>query len=203
MIRSDGGSVHTPLPILTVNRDFMVEFLSSETPCFALGLLEVENRERGFLAMRPDKVIPPDVTDRGFNFGHGLLGTSHYEVIQFVFKFYGFGSYTILVNPNNLLVRTDLTTMVESGDYFFFALNANRSATSFRSEIGQEDLAGLKTNLLRIQNSTTTDAQYQAAVSSFAKNPQPAGTLLNWVCRDNREYLDLSENRLELNPAPP
>jgi hypothetical protein len=35
----------------------------------------------------------------------------------------------------------------------------------------------------------------------FEKNPQPAGTLLNWVCRDNVEYLDLTKDRLELTPA--
>lgn len=196
------SNVQTPLPILTVNREFMTEFLSAEAPCFALGLLEVENRERGFLAMRPEGVIPSDVTALGFNFGHGLLGTSQYEVIQFGFEFYGFGIYNVLINPNNPLVRTVLTTMVGSGDYFFFALNADRTVTSFRSDIGQEDLAGLKTNFPRIQNSTTTDAQYRAALSSFAKNPQPPGTLFNWVCRDNPEYLDLSENRLDMNPAP-
>jgi hypothetical protein len=92
--------------------------------------------------------------------------------------------------------------MVESEDYFFFALNANQATTSLRSDIGQEDLAGLKTHLPRIQNSMTTEAQYRTALSRFATNPHPAGTLFNWVCRDNPQYRDLSENRLEMSPTP-
>src|SRR5258706_2353453 len=57
--------------------------------------------------------------------------------------------------------------MVESGDYFFFAISPNQSVTAFRSEIGQKNLAGLTTNLRQIQGSTTTDAQYQRALAQF------------------------------------
>jgi len=46
--------------------------------------------------------------------------------------------------------------MVDSGDYFFFAISPNQSVTAFRSEIGQKNLAGLSTNLRQIQGSTTT-----------------------------------------------
>ena len=38
-------------------------------------------------------------------------------------------------------------------------------------------------------------------LTSFAKNPEPAGTLLHWVCRDKIAYLDLTYDRLDLNPA--
>jgi len=85
--------------------------------------------------------------------------------------------------------------MIESGDYFFFALGADERATAFRSEIGETNLCGLETNLPRIRRSTTTDAQYRQAISSFAKHPQPSGALLHWVCRDNVAYLDLAEDR--------
>jgi hypothetical protein len=50
-----------------------------------------------------------------------LLGTTEFEVIQFVFHFYGFETYNMLVNPNNRLVKNVLMRMVDSGDYFFFA----------------------------------------------------------------------------------
>src|SRR5919109_4429547 len=117
--------------------------------------------------------------------------------VHFAFEFYGFETYNVLINPNNPAAQTVLTTMVKSGDYFFFTINSNGTATAFRSEIGQADLTGLKTNLRRIRNSTTTDTQYRKALAMFEKNPQPAGTLLNWVCRDNVEYLDLTKDRLE------
>ena len=71
-------------------------------------------------------------------------------MIHFVFEFYGFRTCNVLVNPNNPLVQTVLTTMVESCDYFFFAMSPNQSVTTFKSEIGQADLAGLKSNPRRI-----------------------------------------------------
>jgi hypothetical protein len=36
----------------------MAEFLSVAALCFVLALLEVQSRERGFLAMRSEDVIP-------------------------------------------------------------------------------------------------------------------------------------------------
>jgi hypothetical protein len=95
-----------------------------------------------------------------------LAGTTEFEVIQFVFQFYGFETYNMLVNPNNRLVKKVLIRMVESGDYFFFAISPNQSVTAFRSEIGQKNLAGLSTNLRQIQGSTTTDAQYQRSAGA-------------------------------------
>jgi hypothetical protein len=193
--------VHPFLPKLTVNRQFMREFISADPPCFALGTVEEQKRQYGFLALRPGEIIPPVISNAGFRFGHSLLGTTAFEVIHFAFEFYGFETYNVLINPNNPLVQTVLTRMVERGDYFFFALNANGSATAFRSEIGQEHLAGIKTNLARIQHSTTTDTQYRNAVAAFEKHPQPAGVMLHWVCQDHAEYLDLTRDRLELTPA--
>jgi hypothetical protein len=71
---------------------------------------------------------------------------------------------------------------------------------AFRSEIGQENLAGLRTNLPRMLRSTTTETQYRKAVSAFQNNPNPPGVLLDWVCRDNVEYLDLTTDRLDMTP---
>jgi len=192
----------TPLlPRLTVNRRFIDEFVSAATPCCALGVVEERKRQCGLIALRPDKLIPEHITDGGFCFGHTLLGTAEYEVVHFAFHFYGFGTYNVLVNPNNPLVQAVLTMMVTSGDYFFFELNAVGSVTTFRSEIGQEDFAVLKTNLPRIQQSRTTDTQYRKTVSAFMRNPDPPGTLLDWVCRDKAEYLDLTKDRLDLTPV--
>src|SRR5262249_45864345 len=151
---------------LTVNWRFMREFVDARAPCFALGMVEERGRACGFLAMRPDEVIPPGITDAGFRFGHSLVGTSAFEVAHFAFEFYGFKTYNVLVNPNNSLVQTVLTTMVESGDYFFFALDTESSVTVFRSAIGEEDVAGLSMTLPRMRRSTTTEAQYQRAVAS-------------------------------------
>lgn len=194
------GDVYPFRPKLSVNRRFMSDFIAAETPCFALGLVEEQDRRSGFLALRSEEPIPPRITNAGMRFGHSLLGTAVFEVVHFAFEFYGFSTFNVLVNPNNPLVRTVLTTMVESGDYFFFAVSRG-AATAFRSEIGQENLAGLKTNLPRIRNSTTTESQYRKAVSAFERNPDPPGVLLDWVCRDHPDYLDLTADRLDLTPA--
>ncbi len=189
------------LPTLTVNGRFMREFVSADAPCFALGMVEERERQCGFLALRPDKAIPPEVCSGGFRFGHTLLGNASFEVVQFIFEFYGFETYNALVNPNNPLARAVLTAMVESGDYFFFAGSSNGSTTTFRSEIGQGSLAVLKSHDSRIRHSKTTEAQYEKAVASFTRNPNPAGTILRWVCQDDAGYLNLTEDRLELSPA--
>ena len=44
------------------------------------------------------------------------------------------------------------------------------------------------------------DARYEGTVA-FTRNPTPAGTLLRWVCQNDAEYLNLTEDRLELTPA--
>jgi hypothetical protein len=179
----------------------MSEFIYAEAPCFGMGMVEERKRHCGFLALRPDRVIPPEIFNAGFRFGHSLLGTETFEVVHFAFHFYNFETFNVLVNPNNPLVQAVLTTMVNSGEHFFFALASNGRATAFRSEIGQKNLVGLKTNLPRIQRSTTTDVQYQKALSQFSKNPDPPGVLLNWVCQDCVACLDLSKDRLEMTPA--
>ena len=192
--------VHPLRPALTVNRSFMREFIAADPPCFALGLVEEQPRQYGILALRPDQAIPDSVTNRGLNFGHSLIGTDTFEVIHFAFEFYGFQTYNVLVNPNNPLVQSVLAHLLEYSDYFFFALNPDDRVTAFRAEIGQETLSGLQANLARIQQSTTTPRQYQQTLARFADQPHPEGVLLHWVCQDTIDYLDLSQDRLELTP---
>ena len=91
--------------------------------------------------------------------------------------------------------------MIESGEYFFFAISPSGAVTTFKTELQQDNLSGIKANLYRIKGSKTTDRQYAKAIASFIENPQPAGTMLNWVCRDNLKYLDLAGDTIELNPA--
>jgi hypothetical protein len=192
------------LPRLTVNSAFMDEFLSAPGPCGALGLVEVQRRTCGFLAIRPDDILPPTVTAAGFRFGHSLQGTSQYTVVHFAFEFYGFARYNVLVRPDNPIVRSVLTRMVDSGEFFFFALDGNGSVTTFNADIGRgrhADMAGLQRNLPRILRAQTTEAQYRDALARFRANPDPPGTLLNWVCRDDERYLDLTTDRLEMTPS--
>jgi hypothetical protein len=85
----------------------------------------------GRRAQTAAEVIPPEISGLGFNFGYALLGTTEFEVIQFLFHFYGFETYNMLVNPNNRLVKKVLMRMVESGDYFFFAISPNQSLLRF------------------------------------------------------------------------
>ncbi|MFC1759693.1 hypothetical protein ACFL2H_13150 [Planctomycetota bacterium] len=187
-------------PKLTVNRAFMQEFISAEPPCLALGMVEEQGRLGGFWALRTEQAIPAEVSAKGMNFGHSLLGTSEMEVIQFSFEFYGFETYNVLVNPNNRVVQGVLEVMMEAGDYFFFALDPNNHVTAFRAEIEQDLLVGLRANLFRVEFSTTSETEYQQAVEKFARNPKPPGTMLNWVCRENVEYLDVQADPLDLTP---
>ncbi len=192
--------IHPLRPTLTVNHSFIREFIAVDAPCFALGMIEERQQQYGLLALRPGQAIPPQVTDRGLNFGHSLLGNDSFEVIHFAFEFYSFQTYNVLVNPNNPVVQSVLAHLIENSNYFFFALDPNNHVTAFRGEIGQDILIGLRANLARIQQSTTTPGQYKQGLIRFADNPHPEGVLLNWVCQDSIDYLDLTQDRMTLTP---
>jgi hypothetical protein len=72
---------------------------------------------------------------------------------------------------------------------------------AFRSGVTPNNVIWLKANMARIQASITTDTPYRQAVSSFARRPDPPGTMLTWVCRNNTDYLDLAEDPLMLRPT--
>jgi hypothetical protein len=50
---------HPSLPAMIVNRDFMAAVMSVGPPSFSLGLVEIEGRNRGFLALYPKHVGRP------------------------------------------------------------------------------------------------------------------------------------------------
>jgi hypothetical protein len=188
-------------PALVVNRRFMQAFLAADPPCLALGMVEVQQQLCGMLALRLDEVLPSTVTARGFEFGHALFGTTTFAVLHLVFAFPGFQTYQVLINPNNLVVQAVLRTMLDDGDYFFCALQPQGQVTAFRAELDSDGLAVLRANRARLQTSTTTDAHYQQALTSFAAHPEPPGVLLSWVCRETVAALDLTTDRLTLTPA--
>ena len=90
--------------------------------------------------------------------------------------------------------------MTETGQYFFFSINPDQTVTSFGATLEDGDLAGLKTNLERFKQVTCMPAQYEKTVKVFSENPSPPGQMLNWVCRDNKDYLNLNEYPLEMTP---
>ena len=195
------NTVRPALPTLTVNRRFMMDFIAREPPCLALGLVEVEGSQCAMITLRLSEALPREVSAAGFAFGHTLYGGDDWAVVHFAFGFYGFATYNVLINPSDPVARLVLSTMIRTGDYFFFALDSDHSTTAFRSDVAPDNLIWLKANMARIQASTTTDAQYRLATSSFARRRDPPGTMLTWVCRNNADYLDLAEDPLTLRPA--
>lgn len=117
-------------------------------------------------------------------------------VIHFAIAFYGFGTYDVLVNPNNAIVQTVLRIMLENQDYFFFSIDPNQQVTTFRSERGEANVVSHHPGII---NSTTTEAPYQSAVSRVAPNSDSDDVLLNGVCRDTVAALDRVNDRLAMN----
>ena len=136
--RDDASNICRFLPKLTVNGQFMRDFMAQESPCFALGLVEERKQTCGFLALRPAEVIPPEISGLGFNFGHALLGTTEFEVIQFVFHFYGSETYNMLVNPNNRLVKKVLMRMVRAAITFSLPLVPTRASRRSDPKLGKK-----------------------------------------------------------------
>jgi len=128
------------LPILTLNELFVRDLMSAIPPCFALGYVEERGTVSGFLALRPEKSIPSTSTQQGFRFGHSVLGLNECPVFHFAFEFYGHAIYHSLVNPGNSIAKRVLSTMIETEDYFFFAINPDQTVTAFRSHLEYENL---------------------------------------------------------------
>jgi hypothetical protein len=184
-----------------VNSQLIRDFVAAPVPCCSLGLVKEGNRSYAFLALRPHVPIPSGITAAGFNFGHALLGTSEFEVIQFAFEFYGFETYHVLLNPSNSVVQTVVNSMMEDGEYFIFAVDSDEGVTTFRADVGRSALAGLRDNLQRIRHSTTNEAQYERALAQFRHHPSPPGPILNWVCRDSFDSVNPGDDPLEMTPA--
>ncbi len=196
------GSIHKLLPKLILNELFVRDLMAATPPSFALGYVEERGSISGFLALRPEVTIPSTSTRQGFRFGHSVLGLGRSPILHFAFEFYGHATYNSLVNPGNPIVQSVLSTMIDTEDYFFFAINPDQTVTAFRSKLEHADLAGLKTNQKHFKEASCTTEQYESAFNAFSKKPDPPGIVMTWVCRDNPEYLDLTEHRLELNPRP-
>lgn len=196
-------NVYRLLPKLTLNRQFVEDFIAQEAPCFALGMVEERKQLFAGLALRLDLPIPPEISARGFNLGHCVLGTARFEVLHFAFEFYGFETYNVLLNPNNPVVQAVVGSMIDRGGYFILAMGPQGDATAFRADVGQGELSGLKENMQQIRRSATTDAEYDTALAQFRRRPYPPGRILEWVCRDNIACLNASLDPLELSPASP
>lgn len=189
------------LPKLALNRQFVYDLVDADAPCCALGMIEVRENQFGVLAIRPSDDFPADTSSEGFELGHSLLGSTDYEVVHFAFDFYDVATYNVLANPSSPLVKAVVRNMIQRGHYFILVIRPDNGVTVFRAGGDPNDLTGLKDNLPRVLASSTTAVQYEKALASYQQRPYPPGQLLNWVCRDNTSYLDLSTDRLELNPA--
>lgn len=196
-----------PLPTLAMNRLLVVDLLSAEAPCFAMGYIEHAHGITGAFILRPDLDIPDGVTEKGFNFGHSLMSIGDSPLLHFAFEFYDHVTYSGLVNPANPLVQDVVKTMIDTGDYFFFAIDPQQKITAFSSEFNVNDMAGLGTNFTTLEifdalgfASQCTPEQYETAATKYAKAPQPEGRFVSWVCRDNPEYLDMKRERIDLTP---
>ncbi len=194
------GNVHTFLPKLTVNRLFVRDLIAANPPCFALGYVEERGSTSGFIALRPEAPVPTTSTQQGFRFGHSVLEFEGNPVLHFAFEFYGHAVYHGLVAPGNPIIQAVIATMLETEDYLFFAINPDQTVTVFRSQLECTDLVGLKTNQELFKNESCTPEQYERSIKAFSKKPDQHDQVMEWVCRDNWEYLDLTKHRLEFNP---
>ncbi len=81
------GTIHRLLTRLTLNRQFVEDFIAADVPCFAMGVVDERKSPCAFLALRTAETIPFDISDGGFNFGHSVFGNSQFEVVHFAFEF--------------------------------------------------------------------------------------------------------------------
>ena len=130
---------------------------------------------RPFFAESGSYPIPAASTNQGFRFGHSMLGLGDHHILHFAFEFYGHTTYHGLVNPSNPIVQAMIARMLETEDYFFFAINPDQTVTAFRSHLEIADLAGLRTNQAQFADAACPPEVYEQAVTAFRAKPTPPG----------------------------
>jgi hypothetical protein len=191
-----------PRKSFKVNRTFLGEIARANVPAAAIGLADVGGTRHGIFVLRPSKLIPEAVTATGFRLGHTMVamgGRNTSAVAAFTFEFYNHSRWRVLINPANALVRSALGAMVRQASGLFLLMHAHR-VTVFGSDIGDHNVVGLGDNQSLIWNADTSEADYQAAIASDAKQPVFSGAeRMEWICRDAERYLDLKQDVLDLS----
>ena len=121
-------------------------------------------------------------------------------MVQFAFAFHGFATYNVRINPSDPGARSVLTTMIDTGEYFFFALDSDHQATAFRSDIGTANLAGLKASLSRMQRSATTMRSTPGDIAVRAAS-RSAGHFAEVGVSGQQADLDPAQDPLVMNPG--
>lgn len=199
-----GASVQQMRAPLTLNREFVQDFVSAPVPSVSLGLIEERKKRVGVLVLVGDRNIPNAVTGRGFRFGHALLSAGQTTLVQFSLEFYGFGVYHVLMKADDHVVRHVLPMIVDSRRLFFVAINPGGGAQVFGGEEIPESLSGLNENLpLILSAPASSHEEYQRGVSLFERNLDDDEWLAAWACQGNLSYLNLDspELRFEMRPS--
>jgi len=188
------------LATLIMNQYFVRDLMASEAPCFGAGYVKENDLLSGFLAMRPDEVIPPECMQRGFSFGHSVKDFNGEQLLHFAFRFYGFKTFHTLIPMQNPIVLSVIDKMIETQDYFFFAIDPAQTVTAFRSQMEVNDLASLKTNRIKFEGTECRPEIYEKAVEIYRSEMGEDEEYMEWVCRSNWDYLDIEKYPLDLTP---
>lgn len=188
--------IRLPPPPLTLNERFIYAFADEDGPCAALGLVESLGQELGFMAVKLTDPLPPQVANSGFDFGFEVLGNERYQLLHFVLNVKGIDPYDIIVNPNNPVVRKVMETMRETRQYFFLFVEEG-SLAAFHNDMGPDNVEWFRNYGDVIYTATTSDADYSTSLQRIkTKEGMLHGRLLDWVCRDDMEAINLETNRL-------
>ena len=132
------SKVYRLLTKLTLNRRFAQDFLDAPPePCCALSVIEEREQVLPLVAFRPGVVLPYGVAEQGFDFGHSVLGGDSYEIVHFAFKFRGFCTYDVLVNPSDPVVREVIRHLVEHRCYVVLAVDPDQHVAAFKAGVGE------------------------------------------------------------------
>jgi hypothetical protein len=181
------------LPPLTFNSFFIKEFIEADNSSAAIGILEEYGKKIGFLAIKPDKLIPGEFTQGGINFGHQLFANDKGNpILRLSIEIYNYQQYHFFLNPNNDIVKKVLHLIKDTGDMFHFIFNET-GLLAFKDKMEGESKYLLASNLKIIDKAKTTNDEFIKMRNSAAE--QLEGVHLNWLCGDNKKFIDLSDKK--------
>ncbi len=182
---------------LVLNEKFMHEFTAAEPPCFGMGYLEINGEVNGFFALRPVQSInPADCYDTRFD--HSQIQKAHNTISALTFEFGASeDSYDVLLNPESPVIHAVLETMIRTQRSVMLLFNGNAIASSHMKLAGN-NLNVIKKILEAQQGITCSEETYDEIHQILSGDRGVHNILMQWVCRNDMTYLDLSTHRYPL-----
>ena len=190
------------VPTLTLNEDFIGEFLAQKGNFLSLTYLQEGPTTKAAFVLQFQNPPSAYALQESFCFFYKLITVNRRPLLQvgFPIKEQVFQSFLLL---EHVLVRSVLQTALETGQIFFILFHEDDSVSVHQLDLSPQDLAALERALrathLDLSLLTTGDALLKALLKNHETE---LSNLMTLVGTKNLSHLNLSKPRIPLEKPP-